>query len=76
MGHQVLAEIKADDVLRHIPVIMLTTSSSASDVNKAYQNHANCYIKKPVDMNEFIQAIARIEQFWFNIVSLPQVTIN
>jgi len=75
-GHQVLAEIKADDVLRHIPVIMLTTSSSASDVNKAYQNHANCYIKKPVDMNEFIQAIARIEQFWFNIVSLPQVTIN
>lgn len=75
-GHQVLQEVKADDVLRHIPVIMLTTSSSTTDVNKAYQNHANCYIKKPVDMNEFNQAIARIEQFWFNIVSLPKVNTH
>jgi CheY-like chemotaxis protein len=75
-GHQVLQEIKADDVLRHIPVIVLTTSSSTTDVNKAYQNHANCYIKKPVDMDEFMQAITRIEQFWFDIVSLPQVNTN
>lgn len=72
-GHEVLAEVKSDDVLKHIPVIVLTTSSSANDVNKAYHNYANCYIKKPVNMDEFIKAILGIEQFWFNIVSLPNL---
>lgn len=71
-GHEVLTEIKANDRLKHIPVVMLTTSSSEKDINKAYKNHANCYISKPVEMKEFIEAISGIEQFWFNIVSLPQ----
>ncbi len=70
-GHEVLQEIKADPTKKHIPIIMLTTSSSQSDIDLAYQHHANCYITKPVEINEFLEAILTIEQFWFNIVSLP-----
>ena len=70
-GHEVLSEIKANDVLKHIPVVMLTTSSSKNDIAKAYNNHVNCYISKPVEIDEFMSAIAGFEQFWFNIVSLP-----
>jgi DNA-binding NarL/FixJ family response regulator len=51
---------------------MLTTSSADSDINKAYHNHANCFISKPVEINEFMEAISGIEQFWFSIVSLPR----
>ncbi|WKK83004.2 response regulator [Marivirga arenosa] len=72
-GHEVLLEIKNDEKLKHIPVIMLTTSSSDTDINKAYDNHANCYISKPVDIDEFMKAVAGIEHFWFSIVRLPNV---
>jgi chemotaxis family two-component system response regulator Rcp1 len=70
-GHEVLREIKNDDGLKHIPVVMLTTSSSERDIITAYGNHANCYITKPVDVNEFLQVILGIEHFWITLVSLP-----
>ena len=71
-GHEVLLEIKNDKNLNSIPVIMLTTSSSDTDIKKAYHNHANCFISKPVEIDEFMTAISGIEQFWFSIVSLPR----
>lgn len=71
-GHEVLLEIKKSDDLKHIPVIMLTTSSSEVDILKSYQNHANCYISKPVDVNDFMNAIQSIEEFWMSIVKLPK----
>lgn len=71
-GHEVLHEIKSHDHLRHIPVIILTTSSSEEDVLKSYQNYANCFITKPVNVNDFIEVIARIEDFWVSIVTLPK----
>jgi len=70
-GHEVLEFIKNHNELKQIPVIMLTTSSSDSDIKKAYKNHANCFITKPVEVGDFIKAIAIIEDFWFNIVALP-----
>ncbi|WP_435354657.1 response regulator [Emticicia sp. SJ17W-69] len=70
-GHEVLHLIKTNDGLKHIPVIMLTTSSSENDIEKAYKNFANCYITKPIDVNDFMVAISKIEDFWFSIVSLP-----
>jgi CheY-like chemotaxis protein len=69
-GHEVLQQIKADPKLKKIPVIMLTTSSNENDVNKAYENHCNSYVKKPLDMSEFLSAILKIEQFWLEITSL------
>lgn len=69
-GIEVLQFIKTNDSLKHIPVIMLTTSSSDMDINSAYKNFANCYITKPVHVNEFMTAIAKIEDFWINIVTL------
>jgi two-component system, chemotaxis family, response regulator Rcp1 len=70
-GHEVLQFIKGDDNLKHIPVIMLTTSSSPRDINLSYKNYANCFITKPVDVNEFISVITTIENFWISIVRLP-----
>lgn len=70
-GHEVLKAIKDDLDLRRIPVVMLTTSSSPSDINRSYQNHVNCYITKPVDVDDFIKAVLSIESFWINIVELP-----
>ncbi len=70
-GHEVLQFIKEDERLKHIPVIMFTTSSSETDINFSYQNHANCYITKPVDVNDFLSVITRIENFWISIVTLP-----
>jgi CheY-like chemotaxis protein len=77
-GHEVLQYIKGDDHLKHIPVIMLTTSSSERDINLSYNNYANCYITKPVEVNEFLQVVATIENFWISIVKLPtnKVIIN
>lgn len=72
-GHEVLQTIKSDERVKHIPVIMLTTSSSEKDINLSYQHHANCYISKPVEINKFLEAIASFEHFWLNIVSLPTV---
>lgn len=70
-GHEVLQFIKQHDALAQIPVIMLTTSSSETDIIKSYKNHANCYITKPVEVDQFIKAVNEIEEFWINIVSLP-----
>lgn len=70
-GHEVLERIKSDEVLRRLPVIMLTTSSSHRDVERAYHAHANCYIVKPVEIQDFINVVASIEDFWFTIVRLP-----
>lgn len=70
-GHEVLQVIKSDDRTAHIPVIMLTTSSSETDINLSYKHHANCYITKPVEVNDFLEAISGIEDFWLNIVKLP-----
>lgn len=70
-GHEVLMVIKADERTKHIPVIMLTTSSSERDINLSYQHYVNCYITKPVDLTDFFEAVTSIEQFWFNIVKLP-----
>ena len=70
-GREVLGKIKADDDLKKIPVVVLTTSNAESDILKAYDLHANCYITKPVDFNRFIEVIKSIEQFWLTIVRLP-----
>jgi CheY-like chemotaxis protein len=69
-GQEVLAEIKADEHLKTIPVIILTTSKSRDDIGKAYGLHANCYISKPVDFDEFTKVVQTIQDFWFSIVSL------
>lgn len=71
-GHQVLAYIKNNERFKTIPVIMLTTSSSEKDILTCYQNNVNCFITKPVDVSDFIDAILKIEDFWINIVSLPK----
>ncbi len=70
-GHEVLAVIKADETIKHIPVIILTTSSSEADVMLSYRNHASCFITKPVDVNDFVEVISSIEHFWITIVTLP-----
>ena len=67
-----LAEIKADDNLRHIPVVILTTSQDEQDVLKSYNLYANCYITKPVDLDQFITVVKSIEDFWLGIVVLPK----
>lgn len=73
-GREVLAEIKNDPELKCIPVIILTTSSAQSDILNTYSHHANCYIMKPVDFNQFITVIRTIENFWLTIVKLPAKT--
>lgn len=72
-GREVLAEIKKDDELRLIPVIVLTTSSDERDIEKCYQAGANSYVKKPVDLGGFVSAIQRLKDYWFEIVILPKV---
>jgi two-component system, chemotaxis family, response regulator Rcp1 len=71
-GTEVLSIIKNDDILKVIPVIMLTTSDAEKDVMQAYYNHANCYITKPVDIEKFMEVIQTIKSFWINIVKLPK----
>jgi chemotaxis family two-component system response regulator Rcp1 len=71
-GRQVLSEIKADSDLAQIPVVVLTTSQAEEDIHRAYQLHANCYITKPVDFNQFLRIIATIEEFWLSVVKLPK----
>lgn len=70
-GREVLQEIKSDPILRRIPVMILTTSKADQDLHKAYNLHANCYITKPVDLQQFLNVVKSIEHFWFNIVTLP-----
>lgn len=69
-GLEVLSEIKKDDQLKKIPVIMLTTSSNQNDINMAYKNYCNSYVKKPLEMEEFLQAILKIEEFWLQLSKL------
>ena len=68
---EVISEVKSHPELKRIPVVVLTTSEAETDIVKSYELHANCYITKPVDINEFIEVIKSIENFWFNIVKLP-----
>ena len=70
-GRETLAEIKQDVKLREIPVVILTTSESAADIADSYNLNANCYIKKPVDLEQFMGIVRSIEDFWFTIVKLP-----
>lgn len=70
-GHEVLEFIKKDETLKLIPVIILTTSSSDKDIRRSYENYANCYITKPVEVDAFLNTIISIEDFWINIVKLP-----
>jgi two-component system, chemotaxis family, response regulator Rcp1 len=70
-GREVLAEIKEDPSLREIPVIVLTTSNDDADVQKAYHLHANCYLTKPVDVDDFTNKVRSIEDFWLRFVRLP-----
>lgn len=70
-GREVLAEIKQDTNLRRIPVVILTTSEAEADILKAYDLHANCYIVKPVDIEQFLTVVKSIEDFWVAIVKLP-----
>lgn len=70
-GHQVLAEVKADESLRRIPVIVLTTSQADEDILQAYELHANCYIHKPIHYDEFVAVIEAIETFWTTVACLP-----
>ncbi len=70
-GLEVLASIKADPSLRRIPVVILTSSGAERDVVSSYDQHANCYIIKPLDLEQFIQVVERIEGFWLEIVKLP-----
>ncbi len=71
-GREVLLEIKSDDELCSIPVVVLTTSKAEQDILKAYSLHANCYITKPVDLDQFLAVVESIEDFWFTIVKLPR----
>lgn len=72
-GREVLEEIKSDEQLKRIPVIVLTTSSAEADILNTYDNHGNAYITKPVDLDQFVKAIKTIEDFWFEIVMLPGI---
>ena len=71
-GHEVLAIIKEDEYLKKIPVIMLTTSSCQGDIEKAYNKYCNSYIQKPLEMEEFVKAVLKIEEFWLQLTTLSK----
>ncbi len=70
-GREVLAEIKSNENLKRIPVVVLTVSKAEEDIVKSYNLHANCYITKPIDLNQFLRVVRSIEDFWLSIVVLP-----
>src|SRR3989440_4745903 len=70
-GREVLAEIKQDPELRRIPVVIMTSSDDEKDILAAYNLYVNCYVTKPVDLDQFIQVVKSIEHFWFSVVKLP-----
>jgi CheY-like chemotaxis protein len=70
-GREVLAELKADDEFKRIPVVVLTTSKAEEDIVKSYNLNANCYITKPVDLDQFIHVVKSIHEFWLTVVKLP-----
>jgi CheY-like chemotaxis protein len=71
-GREVLAEIKADDNLRRIPVVVLTSSQAEQDIVESYNLNANCYVTKPVDLDQFMRVVRSIEDFWLTVVKLPR----
>ena len=75
-GREVLAEVKGDEQLRGIPVIVLTTSADERDVLRAYHLHANCFITKPIALERFLEVVRSIEQFWLTIVRLPRQALG
>lgn len=70
-GREVLAEVKSDEGLKRIPVVILTISGAEQDILETYNHHANCYITKPIDVNQFLEVMRSIEDFWLTIVTLP-----
>lgn len=70
-GREVLAEIKEDEELKRIPVVVLTTSGAEEDIIRTYSLHANAYVKKPVDLDQFLKVVRSLENFWLAVVSLP-----
>lgn len=70
-GREVLAELKSDDRFMQIPVVVMTMSQSEEDILKSYSLHANCYVTKPIDLDQFIKVVDSIENFWFSLVKLP-----
>ena len=70
-GHDVLKVIKESDELKKTPVIILTTSSNQKDINQAYENHSNSFVTKPIDMDDFLKAIVKIEEFWLQLTKFP-----
>jgi two-component system, chemotaxis family, response regulator Rcp1 len=70
-GRQVLADIKSDDKLKQIPVVIMTMSQDEEDIAKAYKLHANCYVTKPIDLDQFVKVVESLENFWFSLVKLP-----
>ncbi len=72
-GQEVLAEIKADDSLKSIPVIILTISKQEQDIIRSYNLHANCFLIKPIDLNQFFEVVKSIEDFWLTLVKLPRL---
>lgn len=70
-GRELLGEVKMDPELRQIPVIVLTTSKAEQDVARAYKLHANCYLTKPIQMDDFLKTIRSVEEFWLSVVRLP-----
>ena len=71
-GREVLEEIKENPALKCIPVVILTTSASETDIQGSYQHHANCYITKPVDLEGFLKVVKSIDSFWLSVVKLPR----
>ncbi|MCV7252924.1 MULTISPECIES: response regulator [Mycobacteriaceae] len=72
-GRQVLEQIKSDPELRHIPVVVLTTSAAEEDILRSYKLHANAYVTKPVDLDQFLNAVRQIDEFFVQVVRLPKV---
>ena len=70
-GREVLAEIKKDDELKRIPVVVMTISNAEEDILKSYNLHANCFITKPIDLSQFMKVVHSVEDFWLTIVKLP-----
>ncbi|EFK98397.1 MULTISPECIES: response regulator [unclassified Streptomyces] len=75
-GRQVLERIKSDDNLAHIPVVVLTTSSAEEDILRSYRLHANAYVTKPVDLDQFIAAVRQIDDFFVTVVRLPRTAAS
>jgi len=74
-GLELLKTIKSNITLKHIPVVMLTTSTAEKDIFEAYDNYVNCYLQKPIDLSQFMDLIRKIENFWLEIVTLPKTDV-